>query len=50
MAAPLDGKTLRVATLRVGTINPTPLLTRLREANIHYTFATPSVQEGNTHA
>jgi len=50
MAAPLDRKTLRVATLRVGAINPTPLLTRLREANIHYTFATPSVQEGNTHA
>jgi acetoin utilization protein AcuB len=50
MAAPSDGGIPRVATLRLGTINPTPLLTRLHEANIHYTFVSPLTQEGNSHA
>ena len=39
----------RVATLRLGTINPSPLLVRLHEANIPYTFADPLL-EGDTHA
>lgn len=39
LAAPLDGPVPLVATLRVGTIHPAPLLARLQEANIQYTFA-----------
>src|SRR2546421_6720647 len=39
----------RIATLRLGTINPSPLLVRLREANIAYTFADPLL-EGDSHA
>src|SRR2546428_232968 len=34
----------RVATLRLGTINPSPLLIRLREENIEYTFADPLLE------
>jgi acetoin utilization protein AcuB len=39
LAAPLEGNVPRVATVRLGTINPGPLLVRLNEAGIHYTFA-----------
>ena len=39
----------RVATLRIGTINPSPLLVRLHEATIAYTFADPLL-EGDSHA
>src|SRR5256885_10287103 len=46
MAAPQDNAP-RVATLRLGTINPSPLLVRLHEANIEYTFADP-LSEGET--
>ncbi len=38
IAAPLEGGVPRAATVRLGTINPTTLLARLQEANIHYTF------------
>ena len=38
LAAPLEGNVPLSATLRVGTINPTPLLLRLQEANISYTL------------
>lgn len=38
----------RVATLRLGTINPSPLLVRLQAAHIVYTFAEPLL-EGDSH-
>lgn len=38
-AAPSEGGIPRVATIRLGTINPAPLLVRLQEANILYSFA-----------
>jgi len=38
-AAPLEGSVPHVATIRLGTINPAPLLVRLQEANILYSFA-----------
>jgi acetoin utilization protein AcuB len=41
IAAPLEGGTPHSATLRLGTINPAPLLVRLREAHIEYTFVDP---------
>jgi len=39
IAAPLQASIPQVATVRLGTINPTPLLIRLQEAGIAYTFA-----------
>lgn len=39
VAAPLQGSIPRVATLRLGTINPAPFLLRLQEEHISYTFA-----------
>lgn len=39
VAAPLEGGMPQAATLRLGTINPTPFLVRLQEAGIQYTFA-----------
>jgi acetoin utilization protein AcuB len=39
VAAPLQGSFPRVATLRLGTINPAPFLLRLQEEQITYTFA-----------
>jgi len=44
LAAPLEGGVPRVATVRLGTINPAPLLVRLHEAGIHYIFADPFVE------
>ena len=44
LAAPLEGSVPRVATVRLGTINPAPLLVRLHEAGIHYIFADPFVE------
>ncbi len=41
LAAPMEGSVPRVATVRLGTINPTPLLVRLQQENIQYTFADP---------
>lgn len=41
VAAPLHGTFPRVATLRLGTINPAPFLVRLHEEHIPYTFADP---------
>jgi acetoin utilization protein AcuB len=43
MVVPQDMRP-RVATLRLGTINPSPLLIRLREENIQYTFADPLLE------
>lgn len=48
IAAPLEGGVPRVATIRLGTINPAPLLVRLQEANILYSFA-DSQSEGDIH-
>src|SRR6266436_2049506 len=39
IAAPQESGVPRVATVRLGTINPAPLLVRLQEAHIQYTFA-----------
>jgi len=41
IAAPLQASVPQVATVRLGTINPAPLLIRLQEAGITYTFAEP---------
>lgn len=48
MAAPQESGVPRVATIRLGTINPAPLLVRLQEAHIQYTFA-GSLAEGDGH-
>jgi acetoin utilization protein AcuB len=48
MAAPLEGSVLQSATIRLGTINPAPLLLRLRQENIRFSFGSPLVG-GNTH-
>jgi acetoin utilization protein AcuB len=39
IAAPLASGLPQLATLRLGTINPAPLLVRLKEASIEYAFA-----------
>jgi acetoin utilization protein AcuB len=41
IAAPLQANVPQVATVRLGTINPTPLLIRLQEAGIAYTLVEP---------
>src|SRR5216683_2255964 len=41
IAAPLRASVPQVATVRLGTINPAPLLIRLQEAGIAYAFADP---------
>jgi acetoin utilization protein AcuB len=48
MAAPLHGVIPLEAAVRLGTINPTPLLTRLQEEHIEYTF-TDLQNEGDRH-
>ncbi|HLG61564.1 MAG TPA: CBS domain-containing protein [Ktedonosporobacter sp.] len=48
MAAPLSGSVPTTATIRLGTINPAPLLLRLQEEGIHYSFGT-SLAEGDIH-
>ncbi len=48
VAAPLEGNVPRVATVHLGTINPTPLLIRLRKEHIQYSFADPLL-EGDAH-
>lgn len=48
IAAPQESGVPQVATVRLGTINPAPLLMRLQEANIHYAFAGSQV-EGDGH-
>ncbi|HVB75505.1 MAG TPA: CBS domain-containing protein [Ktedonobacteraceae bacterium] len=39
LAAPLEGNVPLSATVRLGTINPAPLLVRLQEEHIEYSFA-----------
>ena len=48
LAAPLEGGVPHVATVRLGTINPAPLLVRLQEASIAYSFVDPQ-SEGHIH-
>jgi acetoin utilization protein AcuB len=48
MAAPQKAGTPLAANIRLGTIHPTPLLVRLQEANIQYTFAELQ-KEGDNH-
>jgi acetoin utilization protein AcuB len=48
LAAPKEGSTPRVATVRLGTINPAPLLVRMQKANIEYTLA-DTIAEGGAH-
>lgn len=43
VAAPLQGTFPRVATLRLGTINPAPFLLRLQEEKIAYSFVDQDV-------
>lgn len=45
IAAPLTGSVPNTATLRLGTINPAPLLVRLQKAAIQYAFADPLLEE-----
>ncbi|GCE28685.1 hypothetical protein KDA_41690 [Dictyobacter alpinus] len=40
-AAPRSDGTVELATLRLGTINPMPLLLRLKEEGIEYSFGSP---------
>lgn len=48
IAAPLEAGIPLVATVRLGTIHPAPLLVRLQEAHIQYTFADLQ-REGDGH-
>lgn len=51
VAAPLADSVPLLATVRLGTINPTTLLVRLQKAGIQYTLAPfASVIEGESHA
>jgi len=51
VAAPLADTVPLLATVRMGTINPTPLLVRLQKAGIQYSLAPfASVIEGESHA
>jgi acetoin utilization protein AcuB len=43
MAAALEGSVLQSATIRLGTINPAPLLLRLQQENIQFSFGSPLV-------
>jgi len=45
MASPLPDGTLPVASLHLGTINPMPLLLRLQEEGIHYSFGNSLLEE-----
>ncbi len=49
LAAPLEGNVPRVATLRLGTIHPTPLLLKMQQAQIHYLVSDP-MGEGKSDA
>ncbi len=47
LAVPLEGGAPRVATLRLGTIHPTPMYLRLQEAQIHYLVGEPMLEGKN---
>jgi acetoin utilization protein AcuB len=44
MAVPLSEGVPHVANLRLGTINPAPLLVRLQHEGIHYSFGNPMLE------
>jgi len=46
LAAPLEGNLPRIATVRLGTIHPAPLLLRLQEKHIQFTFVDPRLESG----
>ncbi len=46
MAVPLADGVPHVVTVRLGTINPTPLLMRLQGEGIQYSFGSPLVDDG----
>lgn len=48
IASPDPDGVIRVATLRLGTINPTPLLIRLKAEDIQFAFGSP-LTEGETY-
>lgn len=50
LAAPLKDGVPRLAMLRLGTINPAPLLRRLKEEGIQYSFADPLAESEKSHA
>jgi acetoin utilization protein AcuB len=45
LVSPLPDGTLPIATLRLGTINPTSLLLRLQKEGIHYLFGSSLLEE-----
>ncbi len=47
LAAPLEGSVPRVATVRLGTIHPTPMLLHLQQAHIHYLVDDPMLEGKN---
>lgn len=50
LAAPAEGGVPTVALVRLGTINPAPLLMRLRQEGIDYSFGTSSTEGDISHA
>jgi acetoin utilization protein AcuB len=44
LAVPVDDGVPRVATLRLGTINPAPLLMRLQKEGIQYSFGNALIE------
>jgi acetoin utilization protein AcuB len=50
LTAPLKDAVPRLATLRLGTINPAPLLERLKKEGIQYSFANPLTEGEKNHA
>ncbi|MFL5667201.1 MAG: HPP family protein [Ktedonobacteraceae bacterium] len=47
LAAPLEGSVPRVATVRLGTIHPAPMLLHLQQAQIHYLVGDPMLEGQN---
>ena len=50
LAAPLKDGVPRLATLRLGTMNPAPFLKRLKEEGIQYSFADPLAEGEKSYA
>jgi acetoin utilization protein AcuB len=50
LVVPLKDGVPRLATLRLGTINPAPLLRRLKEEGIQYSFANPLAESEKNYA
>jgi acetoin utilization protein AcuB len=50
LAVPLEDGVPRLVTLRLGTMNPAPLLRRLKEEGIQYSFANPFAESEKNYA